>query len=74
MQQRFYRLAGLLFRVRSETLDYDQGILAEFVASEGPCDVDCTSTVVERLSEPEGELCFHDSANQVFQTAEGMLR
>lgn len=74
MQQRFYRLAGLLFCVRNETLDYEQGILTEFVASEGPCDVDCTITVVERLSEPEGELCFHDSANQVFRTAEGMLR
>lgn len=74
MQERFYRLAGLLFRVRCESFAQELGILSGFAASEGPWDVDCTILTVESLSEAEGELCFRDSANQVFQTSEGMLR
>lgn len=74
MPERFYRLAGLRFRVRSEAFAQEQGILSKFVDKAGPWDVDCTICVVDRLSEPVGELCFQDSANQVFQSPEGMIR
>lgn len=74
MQERFYRLAGLRFRVHCEAFAQEQGILSGFLDVEGPPDVDCTITVVDQLSEPEGELCFQDPANRVFQSSDGVIR
>lgn len=74
MQERFYQLAGLRFRVLAESFGEEQGILQEFSAPEGPWDVDCHLSVVEALSEPEGELIFRDPANRVFRNGDRMVR
>ena len=74
MQERFYQLAGLRFRVLAESFGEEQEILQEFSAPEGPWDVDCHLSVVETLSEPEGELIFRDPANRVFRNGDRMVR
>lgn len=76
MEERFYRLAGLRFRVLGQKRWFTQenGILSEFVAPAGDYDVQCTLDVVEALSDPEGELCFQDPGSRVFRLSDGMLR
>lgn len=76
MEERYYQLAGLRFRVlgQPQWFSQEEGILHEFVAPVGDYDVECTLAVVDTLSGPEGALCFQDPGNRVFRLPDGMLR
>lgn len=76
MTELFYELAGIRFRVLvprdcpRDTVHTLKGYIAE----PGPWDVECVVSIVERLSEPEGEKCYHSPSTQVFQAPEAQLR
>ena len=76
MTELFYELAGIRFRVLvpkdcpRDTVHTLKGYIAE----PGSWDVECVVSIVERLSEPEGEKCYHSPSTQIFQAPEAQLR
>lgn len=69
MEERFYRLAGIRYRFlvpKNCTWDTAQ-LLNDYTAQPGSYDVDCILSIVEELSEPEGEHCFQSHNLQVFR-------
>jgi hypothetical protein len=74
VQERFFQMAGLRFRVLGEQFAQSQGLLAEFCAPKGDWDAEYTLETVDQLSQPEGELCFQDAGNCIFRTADGVIR
>lgn len=69
MLERYYELAGVRFRilVPEQWLWSEEGLLTDFAAEPGRYDLECVLSVVEQLSDPEGELCYQDPATQVYQ-------
>ena len=76
MTERFYELAGIRARVLlpKDCLVVSSGILADYVAEPGSWDLECVFSVVDTLSEPEGELIYHVPSRKIFRTPEAELR
>lgn len=72
MTERFYELAGIRYRfLVPKQYRWDTArFLAGYIAQPGACDVECTLSVPEELSPPEGELRFHVSNLQVYTDRE----
>ena len=68
MQQRYYELAGIRFCIQAPdgVLWPLSDRLANFLAQPGPCDLECTLSLVEALDQPMGELCYQDPSTKVF--------
>lgn len=76
MLQRYYRLAGVCFRVQisKEWTWSDEGFLAQYAAQPGPWDHECVLHIVEELDPPLGEQCYKDPSTRVFQLPDAHLR
>lgn len=76
MTERFYELAGIRFRflIPADCVWDTVRILSGFVAQPGPWDAECTLSIVDELSGPEGEQCYHSSSVQIFRTADAEIR
>lgn len=76
MTERFYELAGIRVRVLlpKDCLVASSGTLAEYLAEPGSWDLECAFSVVDTLSEPEGEQIYHIPSRMIFRTPETELR
>lgn len=76
MEARFYRIAGLCFRVQGQSCWFSErdGLLSKFRVPEDKWDVDCVLDVVENLSQPEGEFSVHDGDNRIFLLEDRIIR
>lgn len=72
MTERFYELAGIRFRMLvPKNCPWDTvRTMTGYTAEAGPWDVECVLSVVDTLSEPEGEKVYHSSSMQIFRTQE----
>ena len=75
MEERFYELAGIRYRflVPKHCLWDPPRLLNDYMAQPGSYEVECILSIVEELSEPEGEHCFRSHNLQVFRTADQEL-
>lgn len=75
MEERFYELAGIRYRflVPKDCLWDPPRLLNDYMAQPGSYEVECILSIVEELSEPEGEHCFQSHNLQVFRTTDREL-